>query len=1492
LIWNCIPDDFFSSGFTFCAGPRPIHSQKGKIQINNLVIMKRSNLWAIGIGLMAILMVPFRTYAQHACGTQPTADQIRFMDETREARQHFEIPSDRTQITWVPIQFHVVNTTAGTGGLDPYTLGFLLSDLNIYYANSNIQFFECGSINTINDDVYFDFITAEEPALGAAHDVSGVINIYFVNTLSDGNGAQYCGYAYFPGGPDRIMMRNSCTYGSSTFIHEVGHYFTLYHTHGKTNSGTTDELVDGSNCATAGDDICDTPADPNLWGLVDGSCNYTGTALDGNNQPFTPMTTNIMSYSTSTCRDQLTPGQYSRVAYAALNDRSYLNCAVSSPCENTIVSFPYTESFENGLGDWTQIQYDHFDFTHNSGGTPTPNTGPSGAQDGTYYVYAEGSAPNPLGGSAALHSPCFDFSLLTSPQLKFWYNMNGVDVGMLLIQASLDGGATFLGSNIEWNLSGDQGTGWHEATVDLSAYAGNPAFRFRFGVTLLITGELGDIAFDNVRIEDVAYCPGPAVTVTGTGVDCNGNSTGSASVAVSGGNAPFTYLWADGSTTTSISGLRTGPYTVAITDGLGCRTVDGIIIAEPDALSLSFAPSNASSPVATDGSLDVTVSGGTAPFTYSWSNGATTEDLGSVSGGLYSVTVTDANGCSINGSADVKWNCGPLVNSFPYIGDFENGLGHWFQETADDFDWTLQSGSTPTPNTGPSGAFGGSYYVYADATDGLPNGGQAILRSHCFDISALSNPSMSFRYHITGADIGLVIMEISTDAGYSWASATFLANIDQGNQWNYWEYSLLPWAGQSQVSFRYTVISGSGEEFDFAIDEVRITDCAPATLAFNTTDESLPLANNGAIDLTVSGGQSPFSYAWSNGASTEDISGLAPGTYYVTVTDAAGCAFSGSATVNAFPLCSPSVSSFPYNEGFENGLGVWNQAGGDDMDWTSRSGSTPSSSTGPSGAHGGSTYLYTEASGGNNPGKFALLQSECFDFSTLTAPELRFWYHMYGSNMGTLSIQISTDQGSSWSGNLWSMSGNQGNSWYEAVVDLSPYQGYFVQIRITGETGNGYRSDMAIDDISILGTVPPCTPPSISMAVTDVNCNGDSDGALSATASGGVAPYSYLWSTAATTSSINSVSAGTYTLTVTDNTGCQANANGTVSEPAALSLSLVVQNTSGAGQSDGAIDLNVSGGTTPYDYLWSNGATTEDVSGLSAGNYTAMVTDANGCFASISSMVNNASPCMNGISDFPYAEGFENGLGVWTQSQNDHFDWTRKSGNTSTGKTGPSGASEGSWYLYAESNSHNNKTAILNSPCIDLNGLSSPELRFDASMYGSHMGNLTVRLSSDGGASWPVTLFSKSGNQGKNWFSETIGLTAFAGSVVHIRFEANIGSGNRSDIAIDKIQLIDSGLASDPLPVSLESPEEGSVRMYPNPAGSLVNIEFFALSEATAKLRILDLSGRVHMLRETRHVEGQNNISLDLSGLAGGIYLVEVVGRDLHWAGKLVVSNP
>ncbi|RZS99127.1 S8 family serine peptidase [Aquimarina brevivitae] len=226
-----------------------------------------------------------------------------------------------------------------------------------------------------------------------------------------------------------------------------------------------------------------------------------------------------------------------------------------------------------------------------------------------------------------------------------------------------------------------------------------------------------------------------------------------------------------------------------------------------------------------------------------------------------------------------------------------------------------------------------------------------------------------------------------------------------------------------------------------------------------------------------------------------EVTGLTADTAYsfrIKAKDEAGNESAFSNTTNVTTLgddpagCSTGISTFPYAEGFEGNIGAWSQSTADDLNWTVDAGGTPSNGTGPSSAVEGSDYIFVEASGNGTgyPNKQAIITSPCFDLSGLSTPNFSFSYHMYGaSDMGSIALEASTDEGASWT-SIWSETGNQGNAWLDASVNLSAYAGGGVQLRFNRITGGTWQADVAIDNVSLTNEVVlPCTDVTLSITL-------------------------------------------------------------------------------------------------------------------------------------------------------------------------------------------------------------------------------------------------------------------------------------------------------------------------------------------------------------------------------------------------------------------------
>lgn len=303
---------------------------------------------------VCLLSISFAS-AQHEseCGTLVTPENEAYIKKLmpeieKYEQEYFQKMQQRASSakSSVPVKAHIIRTSSGTGGLTVSQLNDAIAAMNAYYSNAFLEFFLCEDINYIDDSNFYDYSAGQEDELTVPNNVDNVINIYFTNSVTSSNGSGLCGYAYFPGGPEVILMANQCTTNGSTLSHEMGHFFALSHTHGNTNGQLTAELVDGSNCASTGDFLCDTPADPQLsYSKVNSSCIYTANEFDANGQIFTPNTRNIMSYSRQSCRNELSPQQYARIYATYQTSRSVMAC----PSFNIDIAADYMRDCSNTL---------------------------------------------------------------------------------------------------------------------------------------------------------------------------------------------------------------------------------------------------------------------------------------------------------------------------------------------------------------------------------------------------------------------------------------------------------------------------------------------------------------------------------------------------------------------------------------------------------------------------------------------------------------------------------------------------------------------------------------------------------------------------------------------------------------------------------------------------------------------------------------------------------------------------------------------------------------------------------------------------------------------------------------------------------------------------------------------------------------------------------------------------------------------------------------
>ena len=698
-------------------------------------------------------------------------------------------------------------------------------------------------------------------------------------------------------------------------------------------------------------------------------------------------------------------------------------------------------------------------------------------------------------------------------------------------------------------------------------------------------------------------------TLTSMNALCNGSSDGSATVSSVGGTAPYSYLWDDGQTTAMAGSLSAGSYTVTVTDANGCTETQSATVTEPTALTSTLTSMNALCNGSSDGSATVSSVGGTAPYSYLWDDGQTTAMAGSLSAGSYTVTVTDANGCTETQSATVTEPTA-LTSTLTSMNALCNGSSDGSATVSSvggtaPYSYLWDDGQT-TAMAGSLSA--GSYTVTVTDANGCTETQSATVT----EPTALTSTLTSMNALCNGSSDGsATVSSVGGTAPYSYL-------------WDDGQTTAM--AGSlSAGSYTVTVTDANG-----------CTETQSATVteptALTSTLTSMNALCNGSSDgsATVSsvGGTAPYSYLWDDGQTTAMAGSLSAGSYTVTVTDANGCTETQSATVTEpTALTSTLTSMNALCNGSSDGSATVSSVGGtapysylwDDGQTTAMAGSLSA---------GSYTVTVTDANG-------------CTETQSATVTEPT-------ALTSTLTSMNALCNGSS-----------DGSATVSSVGGTAPYSYLWDDGQTTAMAGSLSAGSYTVTVTDANGctetqSATVTEPTALTSTLTSMNalCNGSSDGSATVSSVGGTAPYSYLWDDGQTTAMAGSLSAGSYTVTVTDANGCTETQSATVTEPTALTSTLTSMNALCNGSSDGSATVSSVGGTAPYSYLWDDGQTTAMAGSLSAGSYTVTVTDANGCTETQSATVTEPTALIvsAGLDDTICAGDFVtlNGTGAGT----------------------------------------------------------------------------------------------------------------------------------------------------------------------------------------------------------------------------------------------------
>lgn len=700
-----------------------------------------------------------------------------------------------------------------------------------------------------------------------------------------------------------------------------------------------------------------------------------------------------------------------------------------------------------------------------------------------------------------------------------------------------------------------------------------------------------------VTVSDANGCSaGDSVTITQpltglsvasivTPVGCTGGNSGAIQLLPSGGVGGYTYLWSPGGETLQIiSGLSANIYTATVTDGNGCQAIISDTLVDPTPIVSGIMGTSATCAGAGGGSATLTVSGGVPAYTYQWSNFETTQNLSNLSGGLYRVIITDANGCQHRDSVIITQPL-PLVATMTTINVACNGANNGSVTInvsggtgAYSYAWTPNvSTSSTVTNASP-----GNYIVTVTDANGCTLVDSAVVTQPA---AAVSVTAIVTDMTCVNANNGSISVQVSGGTGsytYAWTGSP--ANTPTIS-------------GLSAGTYTVTVTDANGCT---GVASGTINNPAAITSTTTGTDVTCAGAANGTATVTaVSGGTGSYTYLWTNFAATQSISGLSGGLYRVIITDANGCQHRDSVFVSEpQPLVVTLATSNISCSGGNNGLITATVTGGTGAytyAWT------PNVSSGPTvtGATAGTySVIVTDANGCTGTATTTVTQPQVLTASVSTTNVT-----CYGDSNGTINISVAGGSGVytyTWSPNVSTTS---------SLSNAAP--GTYV---VTVADANGCS---LVESIVI---TQPASPIIVTNIVHEVTCFNGNDGSILVLASGGTGSFTYQWASGQTTQYITGLSMSSpfasstlFTVTVTDANGCILVVTDTLRSPSAITSSIAGTDVTCAGASNGSAILTVNGGRTPYTYLWSNLATTKDLSNVPGAAYTVIITDSSGC---------------------------------------------------------------------------------------------------------------------------------------------------------------------------------------------------------------------------------------------------------------------------------------
>ena len=738
-----------------------------------------------------------------------------------------------------------------------------------------------------------------------------------------------------------------------------------------------------------------------------------------------------------------------------------------------------------------------------------------------------------------------------------------------------------------------------------------------------------------------------SLSTLSTSVACNGASTGAATITANGGTSPYTYLWSpSGGTNFIATNLAAGNYSVLVTDHNLCTTTTSLTINQPNSIT-----ANATSTPATcgqsNGTTNLTVSGGTPGYTYTWNpSGGNLNNETGLAGGNYTVTIKDANNCTLTAQTTVVQT--PSVN---------------LTATSTPASCGIMNGTATASATGGTGALAYTWNTGANTSSVSNLSGNTTYVVSVSDVLGCSaSKNITVGNHLSPV-LSVTSTSVTCNGGTN-GSASVGINVGTGTA--PFNYSWLPNGGTNPLATNLSAGMYTVEVKDSAncvtTSAVTINQPLPINATLTNTSAACGLPNGTASVVSVVGGTAGYTYSWSpTGGNTTNANGLIAGIYTLAIKDANNCTYTTQTTITSNSSINLSLNITPATCGLNNGFVKATVSGG---------------------APAQSGYVFTwnptvsltNTASGLSPGIYSLAVEDslqCITTKTITvgnkpSPILSVAstsVTCFGASSANATASINIGSGTAPFAYLWSPSGSTNSS----IQNLS--------------AGNYTVGIIDSANCTATATISIMQPPvlSISPSSTLATC-GNANGMVSCNVSGGIPNYTYTWMPSnSNLASVNNLAGNvTYTVIVSDANNCSQTGSILVNQTSAITLSVSgTTSVSCFGASTGSSTVAAIGGTpSTYTYSWLPGGGTNSIgTNLSAGLYTVTVVDNNLCSATttltivepppINVLVNNQSICSSQTTSLMASISGGNGGAV-------SYTWNPTNANTQTINVNPS----------------------------------------------------------------------------------------------------------------------------------------------------------------------------------------------------------------------------